>query len=247
MQKLATQLTQIGYTVFAMDWSQGACTDGIPIVKFMAYPSAVMNTREIGHLIASRIISLVENCGVSLENILLVGHSLGGHVSGFAAKEIQNTTNGVMPIIIAADPATPLFGINNCENRLCITDAKKLIVLHTSPLGISYPLGHLNLKFNNGIMQPECGVNIACSHTRSIDYIADMVGDCGFPGVPVIKKKIQLPFQSSPPYPGSNTTNCIFLNRNILNSDNPMKGEYYVFVEDKNPYCTTKTFSNCEQ
>ncbi|XP_024877206.1 phospholipase A1-like [Temnothorax curvispinosus] len=243
-RELSSQLEQKGYTVFAMDWSQGACTDGIPIIKFAGYPAAVKNTHEMGQLIASYIECMVKDCGVPLENIILIGHSLGAHISGFAGKEVDKKGLGKIKQIIAADPAKPLFGRNKCEDRLCESDAKCVIVLHTSPLGISKPIGFLNLQFGEGLIQPGCGVDVSCSHSRSISYLTNLLKDnCTFPGVPMKKKR--LPFQSSPPYPSSNTTDCIAINHNnILDASCPIKGQFYVFVE-KDPFCTQKTF-NCQ-
>ncbi|XP_071579851.1 phospholipase A1-like [Temnothorax nylanderi] len=244
-RELSSQLEQKGYTVFAMDWSQGACTNGIPIIKFAGYPAAVKNTREMGELIASYVKTCVKDCGVPVKNIIFIGHSLGAHVSGFAAKEVDKMGLGKIKLIIAADPAKPLFGRKKCDDRLCKSDAGCVKVFHTSTLGISYRIGHLDLQFNNGNMQPGCGVDVSCSHSRSISYITDSLKDnCTFPGVP-LKNKL-LPFQSSPPYPSSNTTDCIVINHNnILDASCSTKGQFYVFVE-KDSSCTQKTFS-CKQ
>ncbi|KAG5312016.1 PA1 Phospholipase, partial [Acromyrmex insinuator] len=223
------------HTVFALDWAQGACTDGLPILKFMEYPSAVINTREIGHLLANYTITLMKKCGVPLEKITYIGHSLGAHVSGFAAKNMQSL-GFTIERIIGADPAWPLFKHNDCQNRLCDSDAKCVVVLHTSDLGIQFKIGLLDLYFNGGHIQPKCGINISCSHTRAIIYITDIFkNNCGFLGVSY----------SSSPYPDSNTTDCIVVNSNILDCNNSTKGTYYLFV-DKDSHCTQETF-NCKQ
>jgi len=233
-QEMASRLVQKGRTVFALDWSQGACDEGMPGVKLLGYPSAVKNTREVGHLMASYVKSLIKKCGVPMEKITLIGHSLGAHVSGFAAKNIQKMGLGKIPLIIAADPADPMFRSNDCDERICESDAKRLVVLHTSTLGISRPIGDLDLQFNNGKKQPGCGFDLGfvCSHSRSVEYITNMIDNCGFPGVPM----------KAPSYPSSKTTDCIIVNSNILDADNPIKGEYHVFV-DKDSHCTRKTFS----
>ncbi|KAG5309191.1 PA1 Phospholipase, partial [Pseudoatta argentina] len=235
IRDLAMQLKQ-NHTVFALDWSQGACTDGLPLLKFTAYPNAVINTREIGHLLANFTITLIKECSVPLEKITYIGHSLGAHVSGFAAKNMQSRTNYTMERIIGADPAWPLFTHNDCEDRLCDTDAKCVVVLHTSDLGIQFKIGHFDLYFNGGHIQPKCGINIACSHTRALTYTTDIFkNNCGFLGVS----------NSSSPYPDSNTTDCIVVNSNILDCNNSIEGTYYLFV-DKDSHCTQETF-NCKQ
>ncbi|XP_012058882.1 PREDICTED: phospholipase A1-like [Atta cephalotes] len=231
---LAMQLKR-KHIVFALDWSQGACKDGIPILKYTAYPSAVINTREIGHLLANYTLTLIKQCKVPIEKITYIGHSLGAHVSGFAAKHMQSV-NFTIRNIIGADPAWPLFKTNKCDEKLCKSDAKYVVALHTSDLGIQYEMGHLDLYFNGGHIQPKCGINIACSHTRAITYITDLFkNNCGFLGVS----------DSSSSYPNSNTTDCIVVNSNILDCNNSIEGKYYLFV-DKDSHCTQETF-NCKQ
>ncbi|KAG5322562.1 PA1 Phospholipase, partial [Pseudoatta argentina] len=96
---------------------------------------------------------------VPLKNITFMGHSLGAHVSGFAAKDLQKSGYGKIPLLITTDPAYPLFMFSNCEGRLCKKDAERVVVLHTSAAGIQKSIGHLDLWFNNGLSQPACGGN----------------------------------------------------------------------------------------
>lgn len=51
-EKACFSLLQKGVTVYSLDWSDAACTSGLPVIKFLGYPSAVQNTREIGELMA---------------------------------------------------------------------------------------------------------------------------------------------------------------------------------------------------
>jgi len=122
-----------------------------------------------------------------LKNIILIGHSLGSHVSGFAAKKIQEVKGQKVARIIAADPAAPKFTDNTCEDRLCKTDAERVIVLHSSQLGITYSIGHFDYYLNDQFVQPGCSViDIACTHSRPIIYLINMLNDqnCVFPGRP---------------------------------------------------------------
>ena len=104
----------------------------------------------------SYIKSVMNVCNVSLKKITLIGHSLGAHISGFAAKNLQKSNYGKIPLLIGTDPAGPSFLFNNCKDRFCNTDAKHVVALHTSFLGIQKSVAHLNLWFNNGISQPAC-------------------------------------------------------------------------------------------
>lgn len=104
----------------------------------------------------SYTITLNKQCGVPLEKITYFGHSLGAHVCGFAGKNIKSLGFEI-ELIIGADPARPLFSGNKPEDRLCDSDAKRLVVFHTSQLGMAIPMGDLDLYFNGGQNQPGCG------------------------------------------------------------------------------------------
>lgn len=97
----------------------------------------------------------MKDCNIPLGNITFIGHSLGAHVCGFAAKHIENLMGDKVGVIVAADPAAPCFKDNKCEERLCETDATHIICLHTSVLG--FTIGHVTMQMNGGTKQPGCG------------------------------------------------------------------------------------------
>lgn len=41
--------------MLSLDWSDGACTNGIPGINSLEYPLAVANTREVGEYMAKYI------------------------------------------------------------------------------------------------------------------------------------------------------------------------------------------------
>lgn len=45
-----------------------------------------------------------------MSDVVLIGHSLGAHIVGIAAKRIQS---GRVPIIVGLDPAFPLVLVNS--------------------------------------------------------------------------------------------------------------------------------------
>ena len=53
------------------------------------YTAAVENARPTGAHIAELIEFLVAQTGAKLEDFHIIGHSLGGHVAGFAGKSIK--------------------------------------------------------------------------------------------------------------------------------------------------------------
>ncbi|KAL6259075.1 hypothetical protein P5V15_008996 [Pogonomyrmex californicus] len=240
-QELASRMIETGRVVFALDWSQAACYKKIPTLT--KYASAVNNTRAIGSHMANYAKSLIEKCHVPIEKITFIGHSLGAHVSGFAAKEVQKFNHGKIPLIIACDPAKPSFEGNECDERVCDRDTNRLVVFHTSAIGIWAPIGHLDIQFENGNIQPGCDFDFplyVCSHSRSIDYIINVLDDdCGFPAVPI----------KAPSYPTSDTEDCIIINSKILNSNNSLTGHYYGFVKKKEPHCVmnSQQVFKCQQ
>ncbi|XP_011163015.1 phospholipase A1-like [Solenopsis invicta] len=222
-RNLAKAFVQKGHTALIVDWSQAACS------LLIQYPTAVENTRKIGPLIANYTIDMINTCKTPLENMKFVGHSLGSHVCGFAAKQIKRLTNETVPTILCLDPAKPEFGGNPCEERVCKEDTKRMVVFKTSILGISDPIGHLNLQFGNGLTQPACWfIDINCHHTESITYATDMVDEKCL--------RLAVPFDAFS-YPTADTQDCLVVNSNILKPDNTAVGQKYVYTD-----CAENTF-----
>lgn len=93
--------------------------------------------------------------GMRLDELLIVGHSLGAHIAGMAGKHL---TKGQIGTIIGLDPAGPLFPLNKVTKRLADTDAAYVQVIHTDGghLSIKYPIGHADFFPNGGKEQPGC-------------------------------------------------------------------------------------------
>ena len=71
--------------VIAVDWSKGA--------KGPNYFQAVANTRVVGAQIATMIKTL-QQVGLKLADVHLVGHSLGAHTVGYAGEKFTTTQIG---------------------------------------------------------------------------------------------------------------------------------------------------------
>ncbi|XP_020285636.1 phospholipase A1 2-like [Pseudomyrmex gracilis] len=250
MHELASKLAQNDYTVFSVNWTQGSCDGSLSYFLYMqAYVKAAKNTHKAGELLANYIEHVNKTCNVSLDNIILIGHSLGSHVSGFAAKNIKSRKIGTVSRIIGADPAGPNFMSLSCDERLCNTDAKRVTAFHTTTLlGINEPIGHLNLYFNDASKQPGCDDDIsrACSHANAIRYLSVLLtfdrSKCVFPGVPQLKN-----FDPRKRPTGS-TTNCIVVDRQVFSQDKISPGSYTVFVNEKPQlFCSRNTFPKCQQ
>lgn len=99
---------------------------------------------------------LVTENGMALEDLALIGHSLGAHICGIAARNVKA---GLVPVIIGLDPALPLFNHDRKSERLQTSDAAYVMAIHTNSgkFGIPEPLGHADFYPNFGVDQPGCG------------------------------------------------------------------------------------------
>ncbi|XP_037043980.1 phospholipase A1-like [Bradysia coprophila] len=118
---------------------------------------------------------------MNLSQLVVIGHSLGAHISGTIGRYIYANTNQKVDQIIALDPAMPLFSTFVTETDDCIhkSDAGWVTVIHTSPLGIRKRLGHIDLYPNGGWFQAGCEggfvERIACSHSIANNILLDLI------------------------------------------------------------------------
>ncbi|KAM8780648.1 pancreatic lipase-related protein 2-like [Rhynchonycteris naso] len=181
-----------------VDWRRGAKTD---------YNQAVHNIRVVGAELAFLIQGLSNERGYDLQNVHLIGHSLGAH----AAAEAGRRLGGHVGRITGLDPAEPCFQGTPEEIRLDPSDAMFVDVIHTdaAPIvpslgfGMSQKVGHLDFYPNGGKQMPGCQKNIlstiidinglwegtrdfvACNHLRSYKYYSSSIlNPDGFLGYP---------------------------------------------------------------
>lgn len=110
------------------------------------------------------------------ENLELVGASLGAHVVSHAAKYFYAATGQRPSRITGLDPAGPCYRALPPTERLDISDADRVDVVHTNidGFGIAEPLGHIDFYVNGGEFQPSdipyIPCLVLCSHVRAILY-----------------------------------------------------------------------------
>ncbi|KAG8450334.1 hypothetical protein GDO86_002836 [Hymenochirus boettgeri] len=163
------------FNVILVDWNRGATT--------LVYHNAAAKTRNV----AENLIHVIDNMldqGSSLNNIYLIGVSLGAHISGFVGKNY----NGSIGRITGLDPAGPLFNGKPQEERLHYSDAQFVDVVHSDidALGYRESLGHIDFYPNGGTDQPGCPKTILsgteyfkCDHQRSVFlYMASLTQSC---------------------------------------------------------------------
>ncbi|XP_025110726.1 pancreatic triacylglycerol lipase-like [Pomacea canaliculata] len=186
-------LRQGDYNVVLVDWGSGS---------FSLYGQASANGRVVGAMIAQLITFIQNTTGARLEDMHIVGHSLGSHVAGYAGERLKHLGR-----ITGLDPAEPYFQHTDPTVRLDPTDALFVDVIHTDGasfystklgLGMAQACGHVDYYPNGGHDQPGCdkspithleenglylGVReiIGCNHARAYHLAIDSINSaCPF-------------------------------------------------------------------
>lgn len=156
-------------TLMVVDWSLLAKEN------YLLARDLIHNVANVtGHMLRY----LVEHNLAKLENVHLIGHSLGGHTVGLVGKKLQELGLQKVPVVFALDPAGPLFSLDEKEKRVDRDDAKLVVILHTSTiLGFTEPLGHVDFYANFGFSQPGCKIDLLrqCAHSRAYMYFSDAI------------------------------------------------------------------------
>lgn len=114
---------------------------------------------------------------VPVENIYLIGHSLGAHIAGYAGRYFKQYSGLNLTRITGLDPANPCFNEGEALSGLQRGDAEFIDVIHTNPgvLGKSSSVGDVDF-YAEGLapIQPGC-VKFGCSHSRAYQYYTETV------------------------------------------------------------------------
>lgn len=121
----------------------------------------------------AKVIDALVAHGMRLQDLTIVGHSLGCHISGRAAKQLKS--EGKIAVIIALDPASVLFDYFETDKRLSETDAEYVQVIHTDGghYSFEFPLGHADFYPNGGKNQPGCKAKNAFASLVGTSHRAD--------------------------------------------------------------------------
>ncbi|XP_052849334.1 vitellogenin-1-like [Drosophila gunungcola] len=139
------------------------------------YTWSAFNTEEIGENIALGLVKLLDVMPV--ENIHLIGHSLGAHIVGSAGRHLQGLTGKIVPRITGLDPAKPCFNEGEVLSGLLRGDARFIDVIHSNPgvLGKRDPLGDVDFYPGGMGPLPAGCFSVTCAHARSWEYYAETV------------------------------------------------------------------------
>ncbi|XP_039536764.1 endothelial lipase isoform X2 [Pimephales promelas] len=154
------------------------------------YPDAVNHTHRVGQSVATLLDWLQKEEKLQLEDVHVIGYSLGAHVAGYAGTFV----NGSIGRITGLDPAGPMFEGTESHKRLSPDDADFVDVLHTYTrgalgvsIGIQEPIGHIDIYPNGGDVQPGCSLGdvlstaaagnfvevMKCEHERAVHLFVD--------------------------------------------------------------------------
>ncbi|XP_043914784.1 lipase member H isoform X2 [Protopterus annectens] len=133
--------------VIIVDWNEGATT--------ILYNVAAEMTKKVADILEVLLRNMV-NQGAALDQIHMIGVSLGAHISGFVGQKFK----GQIGRITGLDPAGPLFKDKSIDERLDPSDAQFVDVIHTDIDGKQYLVcDHQRsvFLFLNSL-KPECNI-----------------------------------------------------------------------------------------
>ncbi|EDW75039.1 uncharacterized protein Dwil_GK19961 [Drosophila willistoni] len=160
------------YNIISIDWSA---------IAALNYIEAKIKAPRVGASCASFVQFMVNEFGLDVSNLVVIGHSMGAHIAGFCGKDLKTISNGQLKLghIVALDPAFPLYLYDVTDGRLHEDDAKNVICLHTNGLfkGQLAVMGHTDYYANGGRKQPGCGLDLdgGCAHARAVHFFAEAI------------------------------------------------------------------------
>lgn len=230
--------------VVCVDWEGGAVMPN--------YLRAAANTRLVATQLALLLQGLAKYINLKIEDVHLIGFSLGAHVAGYTGSLLGNISR-----ITGLDPAGPLFEFQDPRARLDSSDAKFVDVIHSNGenlilggLGSWQPMGHVDFYPNGGRMQTGCSNLFAgavadiiwssavegrslCNHRRAYKFFTDSVSPkCHFPAFPCGSYD---EFLGGRCFPCGNGRRCgnmgYYADRSIG------RGQLYLVTRDEEPFC----------
>ncbi|XP_065094633.1 phospholipase A1-like [Ochlerotatus camptorhynchus] len=225
-----TYLSGWDYNVIVVDWSSCAGR--------MNYIAAAACVKTVGEIVGRMLWQLRTSKRLLLDDVYVIGHSLGAHVAGVSGKTVGRAR---LSTIVALDPALPLFSGWHKDNRVDKDDAKYVEVIHTNGglLGFLEPIGTADFYPNGGVVQPGCGINFAgiCAHSRAWElFVESLIEPEEYLMATQILSIGNLPFIGGYNTNNTNNNKLAKMGGNPSNSNGQADGLYYMITSDTSPY-----------
>ncbi|KAK9892107.1 hypothetical protein WA026_018310 [Henosepilachna vigintioctopunctata] len=217
--------------IVQVDWSRPAGEN---------YPFASFTTERIGIIIGDFIFKVVKDYRIPFTNVIIIGHSLGAHVSSWTCKRFYELSGLKLPRLIALDPAGPLFLTRPKDRRLNANDAQYVTVVHTDITIFGYPtdIGTLDFYPNSGMNQPGCKLDwtnstsltkdLFCSHTRAFEFFLHAVRNPQF----FMAKRC-------PSYEDFKNEKCDNIEVSLGDLETTQRGDFFLDTDAQPPYFHT--------
>ncbi|KAF6210236.1 hypothetical protein GE061_013340 [Apolygus lucorum] len=140
-------LIQLDVNVIIVSWD---------LESTLTYWASKDYAQTVGQVVALMVDLLCSQAGVRLEDVHVIGHSLGAQIAGISGL---HTTVGKLPRVTGLDPAGPMYSMED-EIRISPNSADFVDVMHTARgiEGFNHEVGHVDFYPNDGvIIQPGCG------------------------------------------------------------------------------------------
>ncbi|XP_068632821.1 phospholipase A1-like [Battus philenor] len=183
---LTAYLAKRKRNVILLDWQEEA-KSGLLGFQLSYATSAAPNAKKIGEQLGRTLI-LLSDAGIDLNDIHLMGHSLGAHLMGYAGRWTRERQR-VVGRITGLDPARALFeGTFTFFTQVDRTCARFVDIVHTDPgnYGTSKSTGTVDIwpnYYGKKSVQPGCPTGPQetfsrgdlCRHDRSWQYFVEAV------------------------------------------------------------------------
>ncbi|XP_055609931.1 lipase member H-like [Uranotaenia lowii] len=205
--------------------------------QFEYFTAARKHTELVSDYLTKFILNLNE-AGIPLEKVTLIGHSLGAQISGQVGYKLE----GRIGTIYGLDPAGPLFTMprdRGLQYRLDRSDAMyvQTIITSRATMGVAFGDGHENFYPNGGdAPQPNCILpltsdaefydQIACSHL----HVTSLFRYALNPAIQYKSRKCDSLISFT-------LKKCILNEQNFLGAHSKRsKGDFYLQTSPKAPY-----------
>jgi hypothetical protein len=181
----------------------------------------------MGDRVSSSLIAMI-NAGYNLQNLDVVGFSLGAQLAGNTGRQLKSKTAGSksFPRIVGLEPAK-YTAVNLGTN-----DADFVMTTHTGNFyGETNVVGHVGFYYNGGVYQPGClSFDAGCQHGRAQNYWIEAVTTQSATVFPARKCASYTAYTSKT---CDQTTAVGYVN---TKTPNTLRGKYWLKTNANSPY-----------